>query len=271
MAHRFDGKNLDEALGTAAASLNVPRYQLKYKVLSEKRGFLGGVKRIAIEVDVDPDAIDPATTAIPIIERTPSEPREERSPRAGDRPRGRTRREDGGRSRGRGERERRPRFEEVETPEQEERSPLATRVADWMNELAALSDFDVEVRTVERDQQLLVNLFGRDAWRFADRDGELLDAVQTILGRAFRDVEKSIDLDAMSFKERRNSEIVERAKKLADRVRAEGMEQLLPAMSPAERRVVHMALADDPDVMTESRGEGYLKRVTILPRPFAEA
>ena len=42
--------------------------------------------------------------------------------------------------------------------------------------------------------------------------------------------------------------------------------QLLPPLSPGERRLVHLALAEDPDVETESEGDGFLKRVAVRPR-----
>jgi spoIIIJ-associated protein len=42
-------------------------------------------------------------------------------------------------------------------------------------------------------------------------------------------------------------------------------------MSPIERRIVHLALQDDQDVTTESRGDGFYKRVAIIPRPAAQS
>ena len=68
MSHRFEGHNLEDALNNAAATLGVERYQLTHKILVEKRGFLGGIKRIVIEADVDQNATPPAAAA-------PSRPR----------------------------------------------------------------------------------------------------------------------------------------------------------------------------------------------------
>jgi spoIIIJ-associated protein len=42
-------------------------------------------------------------------------------------------------------------------------------------------------------------------------------------------------------------------------------------MSPVERRIVHLSLQDDAELTTESRGEGFFKRVAILPRKSSEA
>ena len=85
-----------------------------------------------------------------------------------------------------------------------------------------------------------------------------------------RKVEKEIELDCEEFKGHREEDLARRAKEVADRVRNGGREELLPAMSPIERRIVHIALRDDPDVTTDSRGEGFFKRVAIILRPAAE-
>ena len=49
MSHRFEGRSVEEALQSAAEALGVERWQLTYHVLLEKRGFLGGVKRVVLE------------------------------------------------------------------------------------------------------------------------------------------------------------------------------------------------------------------------------
>src|SRR5204862_1607141 len=63
MSQRFEGKNLDDALTNASQTLGVERYQLTYHVLLEKRGFLGGVKRIVIEAEINEAAVAPPSVA----------------------------------------------------------------------------------------------------------------------------------------------------------------------------------------------------------------
>src|SRR5437763_3406828 len=101
MAQRFEGKNLDEALDHAAETFGVARDQLTHSVILEKRGFLGGVKRIVIEVELNEAAAPPpaepvAPTPPPAAVAAPSAPpaARERGPRG---PRG-----GGGGGRGRG-------------------------------------------------------------------------------------------------------------------------------------------------------------------------
>src|SRR5438094_8029699 len=57
MAQRFEGKNLDEALTMASEAFGVERVQLTYHVVLEKRGFLGGFKRVVVEAEVNEAAM----------------------------------------------------------------------------------------------------------------------------------------------------------------------------------------------------------------------
>jgi predicted RNA-binding protein Jag len=303
MAQRFEGKTLDEALSHAAEALGVERYQLRHATILEKRGFLGGVKRIVIEAEVDTNASAPVTSVpaapAPIAAAPDSSPAPvpapvtPRAPRAEGRGRGAAggggrggsrggaRREGGGGGRGRGRGRSGgddapafqsgdfERFGTTEMPEQGAESDMAKVVRDWCEEVLDLTRLDVTVRTEENDTQILVRLYGRDSGRMIDRHGELLDAVQVLANKALtgRKVEKEIELDCEAFKERRNETLTAQARELAEKVRRDGREQLLPAMSPVERRIIHLALQDDADVATESRGEGFFKRVAVIPRP----
>src|SRR6185295_15043830 len=110
MSHRFEGRTLEEALQLAGQTLGVERFQLTYHVLLEKRGFLGGVKRIVIEADVNEEAPAPPPPPAPLetYADVPSRPRSTGAPcggrgggRGGNRDGGGGSRE-GGRGRGRG-------------------------------------------------------------------------------------------------------------------------------------------------------------------------
>src|SRR5437667_6706139 len=95
MSQRFEGKNLDDALTAATQAFGVERFQLTYHVLLERRGFLGGVKRVVIEADRNIEATappQPQQVAAPSTSRPPASSRGERG---GGRERGGRR--DGGR------------------------------------------------------------------------------------------------------------------------------------------------------------------------------
>lgn len=286
MSQRFEGRNLEEALNNASAALGLERWQLTYHVLVEKRGFLGGMKRVVIEADANPSAAPPAAPA-PVLEAratgVPPAPHERpRSRGRGERRDDRGRRESGRRERGGRQREGRGggdrgRSRHVETfvgdlPEQEPRSEAAAAVVEWIERTLELAGLDVVTRSEETEQQIVVRLYGSDGERLVDRHGELLDALQVLANKSLvgRSTEKEIELDCEDFKERRVEDLERRAHLVADRVRQGGREELLPAMSPIERRIVHVALQDDEDVTTESRGEGFYKRVAVVRRPMSE-
>ncbi|MEK6375684.1 MAG: R3H domain-containing nucleic acid-binding protein [Acidobacteriota bacterium] len=293
MSQRFEGKNLDDALTAASQALGVERFQLTYHVLLEKRGFLGGVKRVVIEAEINEAAVVPAVQPAPIATPAPSAPparrpeggrstghggRGGRGGRGGDRGGG-----GGGQRRGRGPR--RERFEadlqpgdfeqhfDVEVPEQGEQSEAAKTVAEWCERVIALARLALELRTEENETQIIVRLYGRDMPRLTEQHGELLDAIQVLANKAFagRKVEKDIELDCGAFKGKRIEQLEQTAREVADRVRRDGREQLLPAMTPIERRIIHLALAEDTEVATESRGDGFYKRVAIVPRESTAA
>ena len=296
MSQRFEGRNLEEALQSAAQTFGVDRWQLTYHVLLEKRGFLGGMKRVVIEAEVNSAAAEPAAAPPPAApDARPA--RLDRAPRAaggggrgagpgagrGGRSRERGRGDRGG---GRGaDRPRRGRDDDRDlrvgdfetflgdVPEQGPESDAAKIVREWVETVIFLSRFDLVVRTEENETQIRVRLYGADAARLIDRHGELLDAIQVLANKALvgRKVEKEIELDTEEFKQSREQDLERRAREVADRVRRGGREELLPSMSPIERRIVHIALREDADVTTESRGDGFYKRVAIIPRPAGAA
>src|SRR5438067_11656853 len=289
MAQRFEGRNLDEALDHAAETLGVDRHRLTHSVILKKRGFLGGMKRVVIEADVNEGAAPPETPAAPpppvVAAAAPLVARERggRGPRAGGGgggrgPRGGNRRDDRPRGprRERREDDLRPgdfeHFAAVEVPEQGPESEAAKAVREWCEEVIDYARFELDVRTEENEEQIVVRLYGRDARRMTEEHGEALDALQVLANKALigRKTEKDIELDCDGFKSRRHDDLEQRARDAAERVRSDGREQLLPAMTPIERRIVHMALQDDADVTTESRGEGFYKRVAIVRRAAAQ-
>ncbi|MEO8034789.1 MAG: R3H domain-containing nucleic acid-binding protein [Acidobacteriota bacterium] len=293
MSQQFEGKSIDDALTSATAALGVERHQLTYHVLLEKRGFLGGVKRVVIEAEINVAAPAPEPELVAAPQRSSPPARvpqgggaggggRQRSGRGRGGDRGSSNRGGGG---GRGNRGGHRRsesdfksgdfeqfaFEETPTPVQGPESEGARTVRAWLEEVLDIAKMHLDVRTEENDAQILIGLYGRDSRRLLEDHGELLDALQVLANKSLtgRKVEKDIELDSQRFKARRNEDLSQQARDLADRVRRDGREQLLPAMTPIERRIIHLALEEDADVTTESRGEGFYKRVAVIRRPAA--
>ena len=74
-----------------------------------------------------------------------------------------------------------------------------------------------------------------------------------------------VRVDCDNFHEIREERLRSLAQRVAEEVRRKGRPRVLEPMNPADRRIIHVTLADDPGVVTESEGDGYFKRVTIRP------
>jgi spoIIIJ-associated protein len=110
----------------------------------------------------------------------------------------------------------------------------------------------------EQDQQLLIG-----------RRGENLTALQfmvNLLLGAQTDLWARVVVDVNGYRVRRKEALTMLAERMAERVMEQGQPYPLEPMSPYDRRIVHMALAEHPQVMTESTGEGEERRVVIMPR-----
>lgn len=97
-------------------------------------------------------------------------------------------------------------------------------------------------------------------------EGQTIDSLQYLMRKIItRKFPQKVlfALDAGGFRESRLEELRERALRLAAEVKESGKSRTIPAIGPAERRVVHLALQDDPGIRSRSIGEGLFKKVLI--------
>jgi spoIIIJ-associated protein len=71
--------------------------------------------------------------------------------------------------------------------------------------------------------------------------------------------------EAAGLREAREEALRARAREAAERALAGGREELLEPLNPAERRIVHLELAERAGIATESVGSGFLKRIKVFP------
>lgn len=129
-----------------------------------------------------------------------------------------------------------------------------------------MRDLRVEVTSAE---PLRLNVLGGDVADLIGRRGENLRALQFVLSLMLNKQLRRhirITVDADGYRSRREDLLQGMAQRFAQRVRETRQPMQLEAMPPNERRIVHLTLADDPDVVTESAGEGDTRRVVIKPR-----
>jgi len=159
---------------------------------------------------------------------------------------------------------RRPRGELLEAGED-----LENEAEELLESLLDRMGFVAEFDLVSEDP-LAYNIVGdEDFGRLIGRQGETLRAfgylVNLMLGRRMGRPCRVI-VDVNGYRQRRADQLAELAETLADEVRATQEPITLEAMPANERRLVHVALADDEDVRTYSIGEGDERRVVISPR-----
>lgn len=132
---------------------------------------------------------------------------------------------------------------------------------------------DVRSKATDTETALLVDLTGSDRDYLLSRKGEGLGALQYLLNRIIYKGRKGkkIQVDCGGFRKLREDEIVEVALRSAEKAKARGEECLLSPMNPYERRLVHIALAEIGGVETRSVGDGFLKRIAIVPVATAGA
>lgn len=155
-----------------------------------------------------------------------------------------------------------------DSPDNEPNPAEAGLLADFLSRWLEVSPFDLQYHVRDEAERILVEIEGPDRELFLERRGEGLLSLQVLLGRvaAQEGIERPIFVDSEGFRQSREEEIAEIAILAAEKVKKMKEPQKLRQMDPYERRLVHIALQDDPDVETESEGDGFEKRVVIRPR-----
>ena len=115
----------------------------------------------------------------------------------------------------------------------------------------------------------IIDLAGEDSGLLIGRRGQTLQALQFLVNLIVRQrmgENVRVMLDVEHYRQRRESSLRDMASKVAARVVETNRSVTLEPMPPADRRVVHTALADNPRVTTESSGERDNRKVTIMPK-----
>ncbi|HEV7503930.1 MAG TPA: R3H domain-containing nucleic acid-binding protein [Thermoanaerobaculia bacterium] len=146
--------------------------------------------------------------------------------------------------------------------------PAADAAAKSIELLLRIAGLDLKAQVFQGEERLEVDLSGEDVdWCFAD-DGEMIQAVEHLLPRMIRSLSGEpvpVRVDCDNFHEIREERLRSLAQKVAEEVRRQGKPRILEPMNPGDRRIIHVTLADDPGVATESEGDGYFKRVMVRP------
>ena len=101
------------------------------------------------------------------------------------------------------------------------------------------------------------------------RRGETLASLQHVVNRVFTSQtgqHSKITIDVGGYIKRKHRLLVERSRKIADRVRKTGKEFDFEPLKAADRRIIHLAVAEQSEVATYTIGDGLLRKVVITPK-----
>ncbi len=121
-----------------------------------------------------------------------------------------------------------------------------------------------------------LQIYTEESARVIGHEGETLEAIQFLLNRLIQAKDREapkVIVDCEHYRSMREDKIVQRVRELAERVRISGRSLQLEPMNSYERRIVHNAFKDDPDVATWSPSDSArIKQITLLKRqPKREA
>jgi spoIIIJ-associated protein len=136
----------------------------------------------------------------------------------------------------------------------------------FLKEVISDLNFDLDVSAEWTDEGCVVNLSGEDTEYVLSDNGEMLDAFETLLFQLHgRELEREhrFVCDAEGFRQTRKAELAAMAKFAAKNVRDKGVPFTFGELNSTERRMIHLTLKDEEDLLTESVGMGQDRRLKV--------
>ena len=146
---------------------------------------------------------------------------------------------------------------------------LTSQIVAFVQDVVDAMGVELTTAVEETPEATRINLEGEDGGVLIRRGGEGLQALQHIVATAFRKQlgdDNRIVIDCNGFRRDKDAELRQMAKYMAEKARASGMPQEMGPLNPYERRIVHLAIAEDPNVTSESIGDAFMKTVIISSR-----
>ena len=251
MSHcvEFEDKNVEMAVKKACEELNIPREKLKHDVISYgSTGIFGlvGTKKARIRVTL------PELSPKIVFETTDEEKQNESS------------------------------YEKpIESVDQQieisHDEGWDHRVADdpidlgreALQKIIDLITTDATISIEERSNRIVFNVSGGNSAVLIGKRGQTLEAIQYLVEKIVNKNRKGrvgIHIDVEGYLEKRRISLQGLAVRMAEKVKSTGKPSAIGQMNAHDRRIVHIALQDDNRVRTQSKGEGFLKKLVIFPK-----
>ncbi len=290
---RVTGKTVEEAVAEGLAQLGITRAEAIVHVVEEPSGGLFGLlrrKQAVVDVSAEDSREDlekavrqlvseaaavPAETAEAEEAAEAAEPAEVKEPEE-------TEAEEAAPAEAETEAPAEETAEEAKKEEADEEAPAKAREerpfsAEEQNETAEEAkkflagvfkgmDLDVTMEKMVNEERILLNLRGKGLGILIGKHGQTLNALQYLTnlaaGRLYHH-RYFVMLDVENYRSRREQTLTALAKRLAEKAKRTGESVELEPMEPGERRIIHLALQADPDIVTDSEGEGSGRHVVI--------
>jgi spoIIIJ-associated protein len=145
------------------------------------------------------------------------------------------------------------------------------QAAQVLSKLLQAMSLEAEVVSNEDDERITLEVTGPETGLVIGKKGQTLDALQylvnKIVSKGLPETEdgKPINVDAEGYRGRRAEALIEMAHRLADKAKRTGKPVAADPMSPADRRIIHVALAELEGVTTQSEGEGIYRHLVVIP------
>ena len=146
---------------------------------------------------------------------------------------------------------------------------LTTEIADFVQRVVAAMGLELVPNIEDAKEGTRINLEGEDGGVLVRRGGEGLQALQHVVATAFRKQlgdDNRIVIDCNGFRKDKDAELRQMARFIADKARSSSVPQEMGPLNPYERRIVHLAIAEDPTVTSESIGDAFMKTVIIAAK-----
>jgi spoIIIJ-associated protein len=151
---------------------------------------------------------------------------------------------------------------------------ILERAREVLSEILGRMGIEASVEATETDERINLEVKGPDSGLIIGKKGMTLDALQHLVAKVvFHGKDgpieggKPIQVDTEGYRARRVESLEAMARRLSEKVVATRRPIEVDPMTPADRRVIHMALANTPGVTTRSEGEGADRRLVIFPAP----
>jgi spoIIIJ-associated protein len=143
---------------------------------------------------------------------------------------------------------------------------LTNQIVSFVERVVGAMGVNLTASVEQTEDGTRINLQGEDGGILVRRGGEGLQALQHLVATAFRRQlgdDTRIVVDCNGFRRDKDAELKQMATFVAEKARMTGAPQELGPLNPYERRIVHMVIAEDPTVTSESIGDAFMKKVII--------